>query len=71
MGSTYWQDERGAGSSSHRAERGSQGGLLSSILASHLSSPGDWEGGLRWQQEVSLSGFFFSPKLAEGRDWQW
>lgn len=28
-------------------------------------------GGVRWQQEVSPPGFFFSPKLAEGRDWQW
>lgn len=28
---------------------------------------------MRWrgEEEVSLPGFFFSPKLAERRDWQW
>lgn len=47
-------------------------GLLSLILASHLSSPGDWEGGeVAVEEKVSLPGFFFSPKLAEGRDWRW
>lgn len=50
-----------------REARGSQG-ALSPAPPFHLSSPGAWEE-VRWQEEeVSLPGFFFSPKLAEGRE---
>lgn len=72
VGSMCWRNGRGAGSSSHREDRGSHGAssLPVSLPTSLTLGTGK---GVRWRQEeeVSVLGLFFSPKLAEGRDWQW